>query len=129
MAGCSRAGQALGSPQPERGRHHDIPETRTGQLWIGTHGGGVTVYPTGRRVWCVRPVVGAGAISACQRQCDCRGRKRQPLVGTDGEGLDLVRADGTVVKVFRHDPGNPATLSANTVYASRSTLRINLGRH
>jgi signal transduction histidine kinase/DNA-binding response OmpR family regulator/streptogramin lyase len=38
-------------------------------------------------------------------------------IGTDGGGLDLARPDGAVVKVFRHDPKNPASLPANTVYA------------
>src|SRR5207253_3859636 len=38
-------------------------------------------------------------------------------LGTEGGGLDLARADGTVVKVFRHDPRDPASLPANTVYA------------
>jgi streptogramin lyase len=38
-------------------------------------------------------------------------------IGTDGGGLDLARSDGTVVKVFRHDPKDPGTLPANTVFA------------
>ena len=38
-------------------------------------------------------------------------------IGTDDGGLDLARADGTVIKVFRHDPADPASLPSNTVYA------------
>ena len=38
-------------------------------------------------------------------------------MGTDGGGLDLARPDGTVIKVFRHDPGDLTSLPANTVYA------------
>ena len=36
--------------------------------------------------------------------------------GTDSGGLDLARADGTVVKVFRHDPNDPASIPSNTIY-------------
>jgi len=93
-----------------------IFETRTGQLWIGTHGGGVNILDplTGL----VRQVpFGAGAISAASVIAIAEDRNGNLWIGTDGGGLDLVRADGTVVKVFRHDPDNPATLSANMVYA------------
>src|SRR4029077_16666091 len=38
-------------------------------------------------------------------------------MGTDGGGLDLARPDGSVIKVFRHAPGDLSTLPANTVYA------------
>ena len=38
-------------------------------------------------------------------------------IGTDGGGLDLARPDGSVVKVFRHDPNDSTSLPANTVYA------------
>jgi signal transduction histidine kinase/CheY-like chemotaxis protein/HPt (histidine-containing phosphotransfer) domain-containing protein len=37
--------------------------------------------------------------------------------GTDGGGLDLARMDGTVIKVFRHDPSDLASIPSNTVYA------------
>ena len=93
-----------------------IFETRTGQLWIGTHGGGVNVLDplTGL----VRQLpFGTGAISAASVLAIAEDRGGNLWIGTDGGGLDLVRADGTVVKVFRHDPDNPATLSANMVYA------------
>jgi signal transduction histidine kinase/ligand-binding sensor domain-containing protein/CheY-like chemotaxis protein len=93
-----------------------IFETRTGQLWIGTHGGGVNILDplTGL----VRQVpFGAGAVSAASIIAIAEDRNGNLWIGTDGGGLNLVRADGTVVKVFRHDPDNPATLSANMVYA------------
>src|SRR5262249_40261843 len=35
---------------------------------------------------------------------------------TDGAGLDLARADGTVLRVFRNDAGDPSSLPSNTVY-------------
>jgi signal transduction histidine kinase/CheY-like chemotaxis protein/HPt (histidine-containing phosphotransfer) domain-containing protein len=38
-------------------------------------------------------------------------------LGTDGGGVDLARADGTVVRVYSHDPNDAGSLPANTVYA------------
>jgi signal transduction histidine kinase/ligand-binding sensor domain-containing protein/CheY-like chemotaxis protein len=93
-----------------------IFETRSGQLWIGTHGGGVNVIDPTTALVRQLPF-GAGAISAASVSAIAEDRSGNLWIGTDGGGLDLVRADGTVVKVFRHDPDNPATLSANTVYA------------
>jgi signal transduction histidine kinase/ligand-binding sensor domain-containing protein/CheY-like chemotaxis protein len=93
-----------------------ILETRTGQLWIGTHGGGINVLDPSTGLVRQLPF-GPGAISAASVSAIAEDRSGNLWIGTDGGGLDLVRADGTVVKVFRHDPGNPATLSANTVYA------------
>ena len=55
-----------------------IFETRTGELWIGTHGGGVNVLDPSTGLVRQLPF-GAGAISARQCQCDCRGSKRQPV--------------------------------------------------
>ena len=96
-----------------------IFESRSGELWIGTHGGGVNVLDplTGL----VRQLpFGAGGISAASVTAIAEDRSGNLWIGTDGGGLDLVRADGTVVKVFRHDPDNPDTLSANTVYVLES---------
>ena len=47
-------------------------------------------------------------------------------IGTDGQGLDLARPDGTVIKVFRHDPHDPATLPADAVYALAVDARGNI---
>ena len=93
-----------------------IFQTRTGQLWIGTHGGGVNVLDPSTGLVHQLPF-GAGAISSASVTAIAEDRSGNLWIGTDGGGLDLVRADGTVLKVFRHDPDNPATLSANTVYA------------
>jgi len=65
---------------------------------------------------CLR-LCGTGRAQLSARNRDRGGFARQLLDGTDGGGLDLVRADGTVVKVFRHDARDPGTLPANTVYA------------
>ena len=93
-----------------------IFETRTGELWIGTHGGGVNILDPSTGLIRQLPF-GPGAISADSITAIAEDRSGNLWIGTDGGGLDLVRADGTVVKVFRHDPDDLATLSANTVYA------------
>jgi len=58
-----------------------------------------------------------GAISAAGVMSIAEDLKGNLWIGTDGGGLDLARPDGTVVKVFRHDPSDSASLPANTVYA------------
>jgi signal transduction histidine kinase/ligand-binding sensor domain-containing protein/CheY-like chemotaxis protein len=93
-----------------------IFETRSGALWIGTHGGGANVLDPSTGLVRQLPF-GAGAISAASVSAIAEDRSGNLWIGTDGGGLNLVRADGALVKVFRHDPDNPATLSANTVYA------------
>ena len=59
----------------------------------------------------------SGAVSAPYVTAMVEDTHGNLWLGTEGGGLDLARADGTVLKVFRNDPGNPATLPANTVYA------------
>jgi signal transduction histidine kinase/ligand-binding sensor domain-containing protein/CheY-like chemotaxis protein len=99
-----------------------IFETHTGEIWIGTHGGGVNVLDPSTGLVRQLPF-GAGAISAASVSTIAEDRTGNLWVGTDGGGLNLVRADGTVMKVFRHDPDNPDTLSANTVYVLESDVQ------
>jgi signal transduction histidine kinase/ligand-binding sensor domain-containing protein/CheY-like chemotaxis protein/HPt (histidine-containing phosphotransfer) domain-containing protein len=94
-----------------------IFEARSGQIWIGTHGGGANVLDP--RTGLIRQLsygtqAGAIAPNVTAIAEDLTGNF---WVGTDGGGLDLVRADGTVLKVFRHDPNDLTTLPANTVWA------------
>ena len=58
-----------------------------------------------------------GAISAASVTAIAEDSQGNVWLGTDDGGLDLARTDGTVVKVFRHDPADPASLPSNTVYA------------
>jgi signal transduction histidine kinase/ligand-binding sensor domain-containing protein/CheY-like chemotaxis protein len=94
-----------------------IFEARSGQLWIGTHGGGANVLdPRTGLIHQLSYGTQAGVIAP-----NVTAIAEDPTgnfwVGTDGGGLDLVRADGTVIKVFRHDPNDLTTLPANTVWA------------
>ena len=65
-----------------------------------------------------------GAVSASDVTVIVEDTRGNVWLGTEGGGLNLARADGTVLRVFRNDPGNAATLPANTVYG----LAVDAGR-
>ena len=95
---------------------------RDGRIWIGTYGGGANVLdpatglirqlPYDTAAGTARP----GAISAENVSAIAEDLQGNMWLGTDGGGLDLARADGTVVKAFRHDPTDPASMPSNSVY-------------
>src|SRR5438105_3272429 len=94
-------------------------EARDGEIWVGTHGGGVNVVdPASGRIRQLPYGSSApGAVSSPHVTAIAEDARGNLWLGTEGGGLDLARADGTVVKVFRHDPRDLASLPANTVYA------------
>lgn len=95
-----------------------IFEARSGQLWIGTFGGGANVLDPATELVNQLPYgSAAGEVSAANVTAFAEDSRGNIWIGTDGGGLDLARPDGTVVKVFRHDPEDPNTLPSNTVYA------------
>jgi signal transduction histidine kinase/ligand-binding sensor domain-containing protein/CheY-like chemotaxis protein/HPt (histidine-containing phosphotransfer) domain-containing protein len=95
-----------------------IYEARSGQIWIGTFGGGANVLdPTTGLIRQLPYGSAPGAISSANVTAIAEDRNGNFWIGTDGGGLDLARADGTVVATFRHDPGDSASLPANTVYS------------
>jgi signal transduction histidine kinase/ligand-binding sensor domain-containing protein/CheY-like chemotaxis protein/HPt (histidine-containing phosphotransfer) domain-containing protein len=94
-----------------------IFEARDGQIWIGTYGGGVNVIdPATGLVQQLPYGTAAGAVSAASVNAFAQDSHGDVWIGTDGGGLDLARPDGTVIKVFRHDPKDPASLPSNTIY-------------
>ncbi|HJR69884.1 MAG TPA: ATP-binding protein, partial [Gammaproteobacteria bacterium] len=84
----------------------------------GTLGGGVNVLdPATRGVRQLPYASGAsGSVSASDVMVMAEDTRGNVWLGTDGGGLNLARADGTVLGVFRNDPANPSSLPANTVY-------------
>ena len=95
-----------------------IAESRAGEIWIGTYGGGANVLnPVTKSIRQLPFGNAEGAVSASNVTAIVEDARGYFWLGTEGEGLDLARPDGTVVKVFRNDPGNPSSLPANTVYA------------
>jgi len=95
-----------------------IYEAADGHMWIGTHGGGANVIDPATGLVRQLPFgSGAGEVSAPNVSAIAEDRNGNVWIGTDGGGLDLARADGAVIKVYRHDPRDPGSLPANTVYA------------
>ncbi|HWK52064.1 MAG TPA: ATP-binding protein, partial [Steroidobacter sp.] len=94
-----------------------LTESRGGQIWIGTFGGGLNVLD---------PASGAirqlpfgdrpGDISAPEVTSLAEDARGNWWIGTIN-GLNLARADGHVVKVFRNDPNDPESLAINVIYA------------
>ncbi|HEV2267897.1 MAG TPA: two-component regulator propeller domain-containing protein [Steroidobacteraceae bacterium] len=92
-------------------------EARDGQVWVGTYGGGVNVIDPATGLVRQLPYGTApGAVSAASANAFAEDSHGDVWIGTDGGGLDLARPDGTVIKVFRHDPNDPASLPSNTIY-------------
>ena len=95
-----------------------ILEARSGQMWVGTYGGGADIVDPATGLVRQLPYGSApGAVSADAVTAFAQDPRGYVWIGTDGGGLDLARPDGTVIKVFRHDPHDPSSLPANTVYA------------
>jgi signal transduction histidine kinase/ligand-binding sensor domain-containing protein/HPt (histidine-containing phosphotransfer) domain-containing protein/ActR/RegA family two-component response regulator len=95
-----------------------IFEARDGQMWIGTWGGGANIVDPATGLVRQLPYGPApGAISADSVTAIAQDSRGYVWIGTDGGGLDLARPDGTVIRVFRHDPHDPSSLPADTVYA------------
>ncbi len=95
-----------------------VNETRAGQLWIGTFGGGANLLDPATGLVRHLPYGSApGEISSPNVTSIAEDSRGNLWIGTDGGGLDLAREDGTVTKVFSHDPKNAASFPANSVYA------------
>jgi signal transduction histidine kinase/ligand-binding sensor domain-containing protein/CheY-like chemotaxis protein/HPt (histidine-containing phosphotransfer) domain-containing protein len=93
-------------------------EARDGQMWIGTWGGGANIVDPATGLVRQLPYGSApGSVSADSVTAFAQDSQGYLWIGTDGGGLDLARPDGTVIKVFRHDPRDPSSLPADTVYA------------
>ncbi len=95
-----------------------LHEARDGEIWIGTFGGGVNVLDPATGLIRQLPYGSMpGAVSAANVTALAEDSRGRLWIGTDGGGLDLARADGTVIRVFRHDPADPTSLPVNSIYA------------
>ena len=95
-----------------------IYEALDGRIWIGTHGGGANVLdPVSGLITQLPYDSSKGAVSAANVTAFAEDRAGGVWIGTQGGGVDLARADGSVVRVFRHDEAEPGSLSSNTVFA------------
>jgi signal transduction histidine kinase/ligand-binding sensor domain-containing protein/CheY-like chemotaxis protein/HPt (histidine-containing phosphotransfer) domain-containing protein len=95
-----------------------IFEARSGEMWVGTYGGGANIIDPATGLVRQLPYGSApGAVSADAITAFAEDSRGDLWIGTDGGGLDLARSDGTVIKVFRHNPHDPSSLPSNTIYA------------
>jgi signal transduction histidine kinase/ligand-binding sensor domain-containing protein/CheY-like chemotaxis protein/HPt (histidine-containing phosphotransfer) domain-containing protein len=95
-----------------------VVEARDGRMWIGTFGGGANILDPGTgRVRQLAFGSAPGAVSTADVTALAEDPSGNFWIGTDGGGLNLASADGTVIKVFRHDPKDAASLPSNSVYA------------
>lgn len=95
-----------------------IFESRSGLLWIGTHGGGANVLdpatglvrqlPYGTNI--------ANAVSSENVTSFAEDAHGNMWIGTE-DGLDLATSEGAIKHVFHHDPDNAASLPADVVYS------------
>jgi signal transduction histidine kinase/ligand-binding sensor domain-containing protein/DNA-binding NarL/FixJ family response regulator len=96
-----------------------IVESHSGQIWLGLYNGGANVLEPASGLIRQLPfgtTAAAGAISAVSVSAIAEDLQGNMWLGTDGGGLDLARPDGTVIKVFRHDAHDPASLPSNTIF-------------
>jgi signal transduction histidine kinase/ligand-binding sensor domain-containing protein/CheY-like chemotaxis protein/HPt (histidine-containing phosphotransfer) domain-containing protein len=95
-----------------------IFKARSGEMWVGTYGGGANIVDPATGLVRQLPYgSAAGAVSADAVIAFAEDSRGDMWIGTDGGGLDLARSDGTVIKVFHHDPHDPTSLPSDTVYA------------
>jgi signal transduction histidine kinase/ligand-binding sensor domain-containing protein/HPt (histidine-containing phosphotransfer) domain-containing protein/ActR/RegA family two-component response regulator len=95
-----------------------IFQARSGQIWVGTYGGGADVIDPSTGLVRQLPYGSApGAVSSNAVIAFAEDSRGNVWIGTFGGGLDLARPDGTVIKVFHHDPRDPDSLPSDTIYA------------
>jgi signal transduction histidine kinase/ligand-binding sensor domain-containing protein/CheY-like chemotaxis protein/HPt (histidine-containing phosphotransfer) domain-containing protein len=95
-----------------------ILKSRSGEMWVGTYGGGADIVDPATGLVRQLPYGSApGAVSADAVIAFAEDSRGNMWIGTYGGGLDLARSDGTVLRVFRHDPHDPTSLPSNTIYA------------
>ncbi len=94
-----------------------IAESRSGQIWIGTFGGGLNVLdPASGAIRQLPFGAQPGAVSAGEVTSLAEDARGNWWIGTLN-GLNLARADGHVLKVFKNDPKDTASLAADVIYA------------
>ena len=94
-------------------------EDRSGLLWIGTEGGGISILNPATATFHhytadpTQPQGMHGRIVTAL-YADHAGKL---WVGTDGNGLNVIDRAAGVVRTYRNDPNNPHSLSAGAVNA------------
>src|SRR5258708_19367988 len=86
-----------------------IFESRRGQIWVGTHGGGANVLDPASGLIRQLPYEASrpGALSAANVSAIAEDPQGNLWFGTDGGGLDLARPDGPLLRLHPPHPAHP----------------------
>jgi signal transduction histidine kinase/ligand-binding sensor domain-containing protein len=110
------------NPDVERSLAHDVVyslhEDRSGIIWIGTNGNGISKYDRSResfrfihRELPEKRRLDAGKVQVLW----AHPSTRELYVGLQNSGLNVVDPDSGEITRYRHDPEDPATISSDTV--------------
>ncbi len=92
-------------------------EDRGGVLWIGTNNGAGKLKPSARAFQAYRHIPGVESLGHSRVKAILQSRDRALWVGLYGGGLDRIDLDSGRIDHYRHDPGNPASLSGDNIFA------------
>jgi len=94
-------------------------EDSTGQVWVGTFGGGVSRFdPASNAFTHLQAADGEpGTLSSNRVTSFVEDSNNNIWIGTDSGGLNLYDRSAGTITVFRHDPSDASALADDTVYA------------
>lgn len=93
-------------------------ETKTGQIWVGNRKGVDVLLPDGVRAFSLdnaNAESGHPKLGGSRVQAILEDREGILWLGTDGAGLYRYDPTKNILKQYRHDPNNPASLSNDFV--------------
>ena len=94
-----------------------IFQARDGEMWVGTFGGGADIIdPATGRVRQLPYGSHPGEVSGDKVTALAEDSRGNMWIGTDGSGVDLAQPDGTVIKVFRHQPDGLNSVPSDTIF-------------
>jgi len=92
-------------------------ETKKGDIWIGT-GNGINIFDSAQKRFLKMSEYNRDLAKIRGNIFSiCRARNDEVWVGTNGNGLYLVRENGNGLKRFQCKPGNPNSLGSNSVWS------------
>ncbi|MBT8100116.1 MAG: diguanylate cyclase, partial [Gammaproteobacteria bacterium] len=96
-----------------------MTEDRQGRVWVGTFGGGISLYdPKTERFTRFQPSADdPRSLSSNRVTSIAEDPSGRMWVGTDSGGLNLYDPKSGNFHRFAHNPDDPKTLAADTVYA------------
>lgn len=94
-----------------------LEEDEEGKIWIGTDGGGLFFAEArGSSIQLQKATAGGGKFPRQVVTCLESTGNKGLWVGSFAEGLSFFDTRSGAIRNFRHEPGNPASLSHNNVW-------------